>query len=178
MLPTQKGVDLITILPDNIKSPLLTAEWESQLLQIERGELSADSFMDGIKEMVRELVWTHKQPERKFFSMFSNKNDDREVIGVCPRCGSAVKESQKGFFCDNRSCSFALWKENRFFSGKKKILTKYIAAALLKEGRVFVKDLYSEKKNKTYGAFVVLDDTGGKYVNFKLEFPQGKGGRK
>ena len=92
--------------------------------------------------------------------MFSNKNDDREVIGVCPRCGSAVKESQKGFFCDNRSCSFALWKENRFFSGKKKILTKYIAAALLKEGRVFVKDL------------------GGKYVNFKLEFPQGKGGRK
>ncbi len=178
LLPTQKGVNLITILPDNIKSPLLTAEWESQLLQIERGELSADSFMNSIKEMVRELVRTHDQPERRFLSMFPNKNDDREVIGVCPRCGSAVKESQKGFYCDNRSCSFALWKENRFFASKKKILTKYIAAALLKEGRVFVKDLYSEKKNKTYGAFVVLDDTGGKYVNFKLEFPQGKGGRK
>lgn len=87
-------------------------------------------------------------------------------------------EGKKGFFCENRDCSFALWKDNKFFTGKKKTLTKTVAAALLKEGRVSMSGLYSEKTGRTYDAVVVLDDTGGKYVNFKLEFPVKKGGRK
>lgn len=184
LIPTEKGINLITVLPDNIKSPLLTAEWESKLKQVERGELSVDSFMKGITDMVRELVRTHDRPDREYISMFPCKYDEGEVIGVCPRCGFAVREGTKGYFCENRACSFVLWKENKFFAEKKKTVTKQIAAALLKDGRIYVKDLYSTKKNKIYGAFILLDDTGGKYVNFKLEFPQRKdrsprkGGRK
>ncbi len=177
LIPTVTGINLITILPDNIKSPLLTAEWELKLKQVERGELSADSFMEDISEMIRELVRTHNAPVGKYLSLFKNEND-RKIVGVCPRCGSAVKEHKKGFFCENKDCSFTLWKDNRFFNSKKKVVTKKIAVALLKEGRVYVKDLYSEKKGTTYGAYIVLEDTGGKYINFKLEFPQKKGGRK
>ena len=106
------------------------------------------------------------------------KGTRREAVGTCPRCGGTVYEGKKGFFCEKRDCSFALWKDNKFFTGKKKTLTKTVAAALLKEGRVSMSGLYSEKTGRTYDAVVVLDDTGGKYVNFKLEFPARKGGRK
>ena len=178
LLPTEKGVNLITVLPDNIKSPLLTAEWESRLKQVEHGEVSADVFMDGIADMNRELVKAHTAPEEQFTKLFAAGRKDREAVGICPRCGASVYEGQKGFFCENRDCAFALWKDNRFFSSKKKSITKTIAAALLKEGRISMSGLYSEKTGRAYDAVVVLDDTGGKYVNFKLEFPQKKGGRK
>ena len=178
LLPTEKGVNLITVLPDNIKSPLLTAEWESRLKQVEHGDVSADVFMDGIADMNRELVKAHTAPEEQFTKLFAAGRKDREAVGTCPRCGASVYEGQKGFFCENRDCAFALWKDNRFFSSKKKSITKTVAAALLKEGRISMSGLYSEKTGRTYDAVVVLDDTGGKYVNFKLEFPQKKGGRK
>ena len=178
LLPTEKGVNLITVLPDNIKSPLLTAEWESRLKQVEHGEVSADVFMEGIADMNRELVKAHTAPEEQFTKLFAAGRKDREAVGTCPRCGASVYEGQKGFFCENRDCAFALWKDNRFFSSKKKSITKTVAAALLKEGRISMSGLYSEKTGRTYDAVVVLDDTGGKYVNFKLEFPQKKGGRK
>lgn len=178
LIPTEKGVNLITVLPEKIKSPLLTAEWESMLKQVERDEISADAFMGGIADMTGELVKAHTEPDKRFLSLFPRKDTESEAVGTCPRCGSAVRERQKGFFCENKDCSFALWKDNRFFSSKKKTVTKSIAAALLKEGRVFVSGLYSEKTGKTYDAVVVLDDTGDKYVNFKLEFSDKRGGKK
>ena len=170
--------NLIAVLPEKVKSPILTAEWESMLKQVERGELSADSFMDGIMEMCRELVREHSVPEERFAALFPDAHGKREAVGTCPRCGASVYEGKKGFFCDNRDCSFALWKDNKFFSSKKKTITKSVAAALLKEGRVSMSGLYSEKTGSTYDAVVLLDDTGGKYVNFKLEFPAAKGRRK
>lgn len=179
LIPTEKGRNLIAVLPDNIKSPILTAEWESMLKQVEHGELSATSFMDQIADMSRTLVKEHTAPEERFADLFpSSKGTVHEAVGVCPRCGAPVYEGKKGFFCDNRECSFALWKDNRFFSSKKKSITKSVAAALLKEGRISMSGLYSEKTGKTYDAEVILDDTGGKYVNFKLEFPVKKGRRK
>ena len=179
LIPTKKGRNLIAVLPDNIKSPILTAEWESMLKQVEHGELSATSFMDQIADMSRLLVKEHTAPEERFADLFpSSKGTVHEAVGVCPRCGAPVYEGKKGFFCDNRECSFALWKDNRFFSSKKKSITKSVAAALLKEGRISMSGLYSEKTGKTYDAEVILDDTGGKYVNFKLEFPVKKGRRK
>ena len=179
LIPTEKGKNLIAVLPDNIKSPILTAEWESMLKQVEHGELSATSFMDQIADMSRTLVKEHTTPEERFADLFpSSRGTAHEAVGVCPRCGAPVYEGKKGFFCDNRECSFALWKDNRFFSSKKKSITKSVAAALLKEGRISMSGLYSEKTGRTYDAVVVLDDTGGKYVNFKLEFPAKKGGRK
>lgn len=179
LIPTKKGRNLIAVLPDNIKSPILTAEWESMLKQVEHGELSATSFMDQIADMSRTLVKEHTAPEERFVDLFpSSRGTTHEAVGVCPRCGAPVYEGKKGFFCDNRECSFALWKDNRFFSSKKKSITKSVAAALLKEGRISMSGLYSEKTGKTYDAEVILDDTGGKYVNFKLEFPVKKGRRK
>ena len=179
LIPTEKGTNLILVLPDNIKSPTLTAEWESMLKQVERGELAAESFMGQIADMSRTLVKEHTAPEERFAGLFPDaKRNGREAVGTCPRCGGTVYEGKKGFFCDNQDCAFALWKDNKFFSGKKKSITKSVAAALLKEGRVSMSGLYSEKTGKTYDAVVVLDDTGGKYVNFKLEFPAKKGRRK
>ena len=179
LIPTEKGTNLILVLPDNIKSPMLTAEWESMLKQVERGEVSAEAFMEGIADMSRALVKNHTAPEERFAGLFPDaKGNGHEAVGTCPRCGGTVYEGKKGFFCDNRDCSFALWKDNKFFSSKKKTITKSVAAALLKEGRVSISGLYSEKTGKNYDAVVILDDTGGKYVNFKLEFPARKGGKK
>ena len=120
LIPTEKGKNLIAVLPDNIKSPILTAEWESMLKQVEHGELSATSFMDQIADMSRTLVKEHTAPEKRFADLFpSSRETAHEAVGVCPRCGAPVYEGKKGFFCDNRECSFALWKDNRFFSSKK-----------------------------------------------------------
>lgn len=166
LLPTHKGVSLITILPEAIQSPQLTAEWEEKLKLIERGELSADAFMQGITDMTNTLV--------KTYEVIKGGNvlfpSDREAIGTCPRCGGNVVENKKGFACENRECSFALWKENKFFTAKKKTLTKMIAVELLKNGKVKLTGCFSEKTGKTYDAIVLLDDTGDKYVNFKIEF--------
>lgn len=168
LLPTQKGVSLITVLPEELQSPLLTAEWEQKLKQIEKGELDSTLFLEEIMEMVQGLVQSsHPVPESGI--LFA---EETKSIGVCPRCGSAVVERPKGFLCSNRNCRFALWRKNPFFAAKKKELTAAIASALLKEGRAFMKGLYSPKTGKAYDAAIVLDDSGGQFVNFKLEFPQ------
>lgn len=171
LIPTQKGTSLITVLPELIKSPLLTAEWECKLKKVENGEMEASDFMEEIQAMTHQLIQDNSSPEKQFRSLFA---EDRPytAVGVCPRCGGTVQESKKGFFCENRDCTFALWKDSRFWASKKKTITRTVAAALLKEGRVFVSGLFSEKTGKTYDAVVILDDTGEKYVNFKLEFPE------
>ena len=170
LLPTQKGVSLITVLPEELQSPLLTAEWEHKLKQIEKGELESTLFLQEITEMVQGLVQnSHPVPESSV--LFT---EETKSIGVCPRCGGAVVERPKGFLCSNRDCRFALWRQNPFFAAKKKELTAAIATTLLKEERVFVEGLYSPKTGKTYDATIVLDDSGGQYVNFNLEFQQKK----
>lgn len=170
LLPTQKGVSLITVLPEELQSPLLTAEWEQKLKQIERDELESTLFLQEITEMVCGLVQSsHSVPESSV--LFT---EETKSIGVCPRCGGAVVERPKGFLCSNRDCRFALWRQNPFFAAKKKELTAAIATTLLKEERVFVEGLYSPKTGKTYDATIVLDDSGGQYVNFNLEFQQKK----
>ena len=170
LLPTQKGVSLITVLPEELQSPLLTAEWELKLKQIERGEREPSAFMEEITDMVRNLV-RHGCSVPESSVLFA---EETKSIGVCPRCGSAVVERPKGFLCSNRDCRFALWRQNPFFAAKKKELTAAIASTLLKEGRVFVKGLYSPKTGKTYDTTIILDDSGGQFVNFKLEFQQKK----
>ena len=168
LLPTQKGVSLITVLPEELQSPLLTAEWEQKLKQIEKGEIEPGAFMEEITDMVRKLV-RHGCPVPESSVLFA---EETKSIGVCPRCGNMVVERPKGFLCSNRDCRFALWRQNPFFAAKKKELTAAIASTLLKEGRVYVKGLYSPKTGKTYDAAIVLDDSVGQFVNFKLEFPQ------
>lgn len=178
LLPTQKGAALIGVLPELIKSPALTAEWEHKLKQVERGELPAADFMAGIAGLTSKLVQDYgKLPDGADLSLFQPV---RKAVGTCPRCGGRVVENKKGFVCESRDCGFALWKENRFFTAKKKELTAKIAAALLKEGRAELRGCHSEKTGKTYDAIVILDDTGRKFVNFKMDFPSAnvtKGGK-
>lgn len=167
LVPTQDGINLISILPEPLTSPMLTAEWEQQLTEIAKGAASPDTFLDGIREMVQSLVSDHSQVSEEGRALFA---PERESIGICPRCGKPVYEGKKNFACSDRSCGFVLWKDDRFWTSRKKVLTAKMAADLLKKGRIQVKGMWSEKKGVAYGATVLLDDTGEKYVHYKLEF--------
>ena len=175
LIPTQKGIDLIRVMPDQLKSAKLTAEWEERLGAVERGELSPDAFTDGIVEMVRGLVQTYTGVTVASAAL---SQSGRAVIGKCPRCGKNVVEGKKSFFCegyyDKPPCGFVLWKNDRFFTNKRKELTKKIAVSLLKNGRVPMTGLFSEKKGVFYDATVVMNDDGGKFVRFRLEFDNKK----
>ena len=173
LMPSHDAVSLITVLPEQLQSPLLTAEWEYRLGEIECGELPPEDFMAGISAMLRELVGTY-QVIKGTEHLFS---PPREVVGRCPRCGGEVAEMQKGFFCQNEACRFAIWKNNKWWAAKKKQPTKVVVAALLKDGRARLTGCYSEKTGKTYDATVVLEDDG-QYVSFKLEFYRQKGGKR
>ena len=173
LMPSKDAVSLITVLPEQLQSPLLTAEWEHRLSEIERGELSPEDFMGGICAMLRELVGTYQVIKGTEY-LFT---PPREVVGKCPRCGGDVAELQKGFFCQTASCKFAIWKNNKWWAMKKKQPTKALVTALLKDGRARITGCYSEKTGKTYDATVVLEDDG-RYANFKLEFDRQKGGAK
>ena len=168
LLPTSTGTALITVLPEQLQSPQLTAEWEHRLKEIERGEIVPDSFMDGITAMLGELMQTYK-PIPGAEVLFPS---GREIVGKCPRCKADVTETPKGFFCENRACSFALWKNSKFFTAKKKTLTKTLAATLLKDGRAPLKGCYSEKTGKTYDTVILLEDDGQR-VSYKMVFGNG-----
>jgi DNA topoisomerase-3 len=165
LLPTEDGNALIKVLPDALKTPALTAEWENTLTLIAKGEASPDSFMRGIEDLTAAIVRENSKANDAFACMFS---PGKEIIGVCPRCGAHVYEGKKNFYCASRDCSFVMWKNDRFFERRKKELTKAVAASLLKDGKASVKGLYSEKSGKTYDAVILLSDTGGKYVNYRF----------
>ena len=167
LIPTQDGINLISILPEPLTSPTLTAEWEQQLTEIAKGAASPDTFLDGIRDMVRTLISDHSQVSEEGRTLFA---PERASVGICPRCGKPVYEGKKNFACSDRSCGFVLWKDDRFWTSRKKVLTAKIAADLLKKGRILVKGMWSEKKGVAYDAAVLLDDTGEKYVHYKLEF--------
>ena len=176
LMPSRDARSLITVLPEQLQSPLLTAEWEYRLGEIERGELSPEEFLSGIYAMLRELAATYQVVKGTEY-LFS---PPREAVGRCPRCGGEVTESQKGFFCQSETCRFAIWKDSKWWSAKKKQPTKAVVAALLKDGRARLTGCYSEKTGKTYDADVLLEDTG-EYVNFKLDFggkEKSNGGKK
>ena len=171
LIPTKAGMNLVTVLPEPLTSPMLTAEWEQKLTEIAKGSADQDEFMDGICAMVKDTVSTYSHISEEGQKLFA---PEKEVIGNCPRCGKPVYEGKSNFACSDRSCSFVLWKNDRFWTSRKKELTKKMAADLLKKGRTAVKGMWSEKKGDTYDATVILEDTGGKFMNFKLEFPKKK----
>ncbi len=173
LLPSHDAISLITVLPEQLQSPLLTAEWEYRLGEIERGQLAPEEFLIGISTMLKELVGTYRVIKGTEY-LFSPPH---EVVGKCPRCGGEVAELQKGFFCQNEACRFAIWKNSKWWAAKKKQPTKAVVTALLKDGRARLTGCYSEKTGKTYDAIVLLEDDG-QYANFKLEFDQQKGGKR
>ncbi|GHU52748.1 DNA topoisomerase [Clostridia bacterium] len=164
LLPTEKGIISMTVVPDVLKSPKMTAEWETALQQVEQGKKNSADFNNEIIALTKNMVTSYSNPSGK--NPFQN-NEGKEVIGVCPRCGGKIYENPKTFSCEN--CKFAMWKQDKFFTAKKAEITKEIAHALIKDGKIKLGGLYSETKKKNYTATVLLQDTG-EYVNYKLDF--------
>ena len=169
LLPTKDGINLVCVLPEALTSPKLTAEWENNLTQIAKGKADPEDFMQGIEAMARELVKAYPFLSDDKAQLFK---PERVELGKCPRCGSPVYEGKKNYYCSNKECSFAMWKNDRFFEERKVTFSPKIAAALLKNGKASVKKLYSPKTGKTYAGNVVLADTGAKYVNYRVELPK------
>ena len=166
--PTEKGRQLIAILPETIRSPRMTAEWEHRLVLIEKGEAAPDAFLQDITDYTAKLVRSLEQEVSNSVELPVNP----ETLGPCPRCGRAVLEGDRRYACSNPACQFSLWKGNRYFTEKKAQLTRVLLASLLKDGQAPMKNLYSAKTGRTYDAVVLLEDTGGQYVNFRLQFEE------
>ena len=166
LLPTDKGKALITVMPEEIQSPEMTADWETKLLRIERGEMEPNEFMTEIKEMISSLVTT-TEARKGANALMKNK-----IVGVCPNCGANVVEREKGWFCENRECRFVLWKDNAFFKRLGKRLDAHAADKLLRDGRVRLKGCKSAK-GKTYNATVLLSCEADGRSKFSLEFEGG-----
>ena len=170
ILPTVAGCELIHVMPENLKSASLTAEWENQLLMMEKGKIQDDEFMDGIVSMITEILSVCRAIPEEERNRFQTA---REVIGKCPVCGSDVYEGKTNYYCSDRNCPFALWKSNRFLESMKKSMDKKMAVELLKKRRTHVKGLYSKKKDSKFDADLVLGLEDGK-ARFSLEFPKKK----
>ncbi len=173
LIATDKGNALITVMPEQIQSPSMTAEWEQKLLGVERDEYEAADFMDGISGMIAGLVATYEKAKGADALMSRNK-----VIGTCPHCGSEVLEKQKGWFCSNSECRFILWKDNAYFTKIGKRLTSQIVEKLLKDGRARLKDCKSQKTGKTYNADILLSTEADGRPQFSMEFDKRKGSGK
>ena len=171
LLPTKDGTNLVCVLPDSLTSPQLTAAWENNLTQIAKGQAEPDAFMQGIEAMASELVKTYASVLGEKPELFKTEKTE---LGKCPRCGENVYEGRKNYYCSNKECSFTMWKNDRFFEERKTAFTPKIAAALLKSGKAKIKKLYSPKTGKTYEGTVLLADTGGKYVNYKVTISKSK----
>ena len=171
LLPTKDGTNLVCVLPDSLTSPQLTAAWENNLTQLAKGNADPAAFMQGIEAMTQELVKTYASVLGEKQELFKTEKTE---LGKCPRCKSRVYEGKKNYYCSNKECGFTMWKNDRFFEERKTAFTPKIAAALLKSGKATVKKLYSPKTGKTYDGTVLLADTGGKYVNYKVTISKNK----
>ena len=166
LLPTDKGKALITVIPEEIQSPEMTADWETKLLRIERIEMEPSEFMTEINTMITELV-KNTEMKKGVNALMKNK-----IIGICPNCGANVVEREKGWFCENRECRFVLWKDNAFLKRLGKRLDAHVADKLLRDGRIRLKDCRSAK-GKTYNATVLMTTEVDGRSKFSLEFEGG-----
>ena len=167
MIPTEDGVAAIRNIPDYLKSASMTAEWENDLLRMERGEIKPHDFMQGIHGLLDKMLTDLRQIP----TIAAAPNHNKVSVGSCPVCGNPVHESKLSFCCADRSCKFALWKESRYLSNMRKTLDKKMAVDLLKKGRTHVKDFYSAKKDKTFAADLVMRVEEGR-AQYSLEFPK------
>ena len=153
LIPTHKGTALVTVMPEQIQSPSMTADWEEKLLLIEKGEYASEDFMDEIKDVIAGLIQNYEVIRDSEVMMSKEANS----IGKCPLCGSAVEDKAKAFFCSNRACKFALWKNNRYFASIGKSMTSATAQKLLGSGKVKLKNCKSERTGNTFDATVFME---------------------
>ena len=173
IIPTETGTFITQVVPASLKSPLITAQWEEKLKDVENGALTYKEFMGGINNMISSLVSEYStKSAQSGQSGLSPFKHEYEVLGKCPRCGNDIVfgVKHKNYYCRNKDCGFSLWENNRLFESMGKKLTKTMVKGLLCDGQVLVKGLKSKRTGNTFDAYFVLNDTGGKYVNFDMKF--------
>ena len=175
VIATDSGKQLVSVLPEYLKSAKMTSDWENQLLLIERGQYDSRAFMNGITGMLRKMLDECRQIDGDEKNRFGT-HKEREAIGTCPVCGAPVYEGKQNFYCSNRECRFVLWKENRYLERMRKKLDARMAKDLLTKGKTRVKDLYSAKKDKLFTADLLIEWKEGRAM-FSLDFPKTSGGR-
>ena len=166
LIPTEKGCGLIAAMPEQLKSPAMTAEWETKLTQIEKGQYMPEKFMEEIESMMKSLVNQYANTP----NAPAKAANGAPVVGACPHCGSEVAEREKGFFCASRECRFVIWKDNAFFARLGKRPTRQVVDKLLRDGRARLKDCKSQRTGKTYNATVMLTTEADGRAKFSLEF--------
>ena len=169
LIPSEKGRTLIAAMPEQLKSPAMTAEWETKLTQIEKGQYAPEQFMEEIESMMKTLVNQYVNVPNAPARVTSGA----PVVGTCPHCGSEVAEREKGFFCASRECRFVIWKDNAFFNRLGKRPTRQVVDKLLRDGRARLKDCKSQHTGKTYNATVMLTTEADGRAKFSLEFENG-----
>ena len=169
LIPTEKGRGLIAAMPEQLKSPAMTAEWETKLTQIEKGQYAPEQFMEEIESMMKSLVNQYANTPNAPAKAASGA----PVVGTCPHCGSDVAEREKGWFCTSRECRFVIWKDNAFFTRLGKRPTRQVVDKLLRDGRARLKDCKSQRTGKTYNATVMLTTEADGRAKFSLEFENG-----
>jgi len=169
LIPTHKGTALVTVMPEQIQSPSMTADWEEKLLLIEKGEYASEDFMDEIKDVIAGLIQNYEVIRDSEVLLSKEAN----TIGKCPVCGSAVEDKTKAFFCSNRACKFALWKNNRYFDSIGKSMTSATAQKLLSSGKVKLKGCKSKKTGNTFDATVYMEVSEDGSTKFNMEFDNG-----
>lgn len=169
LIPTHKGTALVTVMPEQIQSPSMTADWEEKLLLIEKGEYASEDFMDEIKDVIAGLIQNYEVIQDSEVLMSKESN----AVGKCPVCGSSVEEKAKAFFCSNRSCKFALWKNNRYFESIGKSMTSTTAQKLLGSGKIKLKGCKSAKTGNTFDATVYMEVFEDGKTRFNMEFDNG-----
>ncbi len=180
IIATDAGMTLISVMPEYLTSAQMTADWENRLLLMEHGETAPQEFMQGIYTLIdMVLEGCRKLPETERIRFSGTKvRKESDDIGICPVCGNPVREGKKNFYCTNRECSFALWKENRYLSSMRKNVDKKMAADLLSRGKTHIKDLYSVKTGKEFAADLVMEVSADGKTSFHLDFPPRTSGKK
>lgn len=171
LVPTDAGNVLITVIPDEIKSPKMTAEWEMELNHIAQGTETTEHFLKGITDMLSELISRYHSISEEESHQFPGMKKG-EVIGKCPVCGCEVREGKKNFYCTSQECKFSLWKEDHFLMSQGKRMDKATAKKFLSKGKVHYKDLRSQRTGKNYEATIEMVAGENGNVQFQLHFPQ------
>ena len=172
LVSTDKGDALVAVVPEQIQSPSLTADWEEKLLEVEHGNYDSETFMAEISSMITGLVKNY-EAVKGADTLLHSREKSGKVIGSCPSCGSDIAEMQKGWFCTNKSCRFAIWRDNNYFKKLGKKMTPQLAEQLIRKGSAPLKNCRSERTGKTYNATVVITPGQNGEAVFSLQFDKG-----
>lgn len=166
LVPTEAGKLLVSLLPEKLKSPAMTAQWENDLLRIQRGEVSPRDFMHGIEDLTLEIIG--QEPDKEAVKRMTCAG--AQEVGNCPRCGAPVFEQPRGFFCSG--CDWALWKNSGYLRKAGLTLDTELARALIADGHAHVDHVHFIDEEHPTAGTLYLVEMGGKCPSFKYKLDE------